>query len=179
MKKFAFIIVPTLFILGLFIYLGMQNETQSEQESEDTPALDSDVVLSSEHVGQFDPNDNARDLCVNHGSSISMHIHPIISIYIDGEQVSVPTDIGIVSDCMSAIHTHDTTGKIHVEYPEQRDFVLGDFFAVWGAAFSETELFDLQTNFQKRITMMVDGVPSDAFEQLILRDNQQIEIRYE
>ena len=121
----------------------------------------------------------ALDLCVTHGSEISMHIHPELYIYVDGEQVIIPADVGITPDCMKAVHTHDETGKLHLEYPQQYDFVLGDFFAVWEQPFSATELLDYSTEDGGTIRMLVDGQESDAYEDLVLEDLQQIELYYE
>jgi hypothetical protein len=66
-----------------------------------------------------------------------LHIHQHIDIYVDGQPVTVPADIGINVDqqYLSPIHTHDSTGIIHVESPTQRDFTLGEFFDVWGVRF--------------------------------------------
>ena len=46
------------------------------------------------------------------------HIHPGLSVSVNGELVTVPTDIGINAEqAMAALHTHDTVGTIHVESP--------------------------------------------------------------
>ena len=66
------------------------------------------------------------------------HIHAHISIYIDGALSSVPQNVGIASDgsCYYWLHTHDTTGVIHIESPTQKDYTLGNFFDEWSANFS-------------------------------------------
>lgn len=64
------------------------------------------------------------------------HIHSHLSIIVDGQAQSIPADIGIVEtdvlDCNYYVHTHDLSGKIHVEAPAAADFTLGQLFAVWG-----------------------------------------------
>jgi hypothetical protein len=54
-------------------------------------------------------------------------------VTLDGATEVVPGDIGVSPDCMAETHTHDTTGRVHLESlnPEKR-FTLGDFFTVWG-----------------------------------------------
>lgn len=67
----------------------------------------------------------------------ALHIHQHLSVTVDGKPVRVPALIGIqVEDgkevALSAIHTHDTTGIIHVESPEVKEFTLGQVFTEWG-----------------------------------------------
>ena len=44
----------------------------------------------------------------------------------------MPAGIGIAEHFISPIHTHDTSGLIHVESPTSRSFSLAEFFGVWG-----------------------------------------------
>jgi hypothetical protein len=71
---------------------------------------------------------------------------------------------------MLPLHTHDDSGKIHVEADVVRDFKLQDFFDVWDRPFSQTKVLD----FTGTVTMTVDGQPSTAFGSLILKDGQNI-----
>lgn len=60
------------------------------------------------------------------------HIHAMISFYRDGVRLGIPANIGLNS-CTYEMHTHDgTTGVVHIETEVQKDFVLGQFFALWG-----------------------------------------------
>ncbi len=106
------------------------------------------------------------------------HIHPVLTIVVGGEQVDIPANIGVTSSCMMALHTHTPDGIIHVESPVQRDFTLGDFFAVWNQDFSKDQLFNLKSDEKNQVTMTVNGIPSDEYENLILRDADQILITY-
>ncbi len=117
--------------------------------------------------------------CVQHSTSLSMHIHPVLEVYLEGQKVPIPANIGIDPSCMKALHTHDDTGTIHIEYPQQHDFVLGDFFENWGMAFSKDKLIDKTADDTHTITMTVDGQPSDEYENLVMKDAQKIVIRYE
>lgn len=119
-----------------------------------------------------------RDKCVQH-TGLGMHIHPELEIYLDGEKVAIAENIGVTPACMRSLHTHDDTGKIHVEYSKKIDFQLGDFFAVWSMPFSQSEILDKKVGDTHKITMTVDGVASEEFEKLVLKDGQKIVIRYE
>lgn len=63
----------------------------------------------------------------------ALHIHQHLSITVDGTAVAVPAELGIdaSSQQLSALHTHDTSGILHVESPVQRTFHLDQAFAEW------------------------------------------------
>ena len=59
------------------------------------------------------------------------HIHAMVSFYRDGIRLGIPANIGL-KGCTYEMHTHDaTTGVVHIETEVRKDFVLGQFFAVW------------------------------------------------
>ncbi|HEX4207230.1 MAG TPA: hypothetical protein VHZ51_24135 [Ktedonobacteraceae bacterium] len=70
---------------------------------------------------------------------LNYHVHAHLSLYINGHQVQVPQHIGIASDgsCIYWLHTHDTSGVIHIEAPSQRTFVLGTFLQLWSQRFPQ------------------------------------------
>jgi hypothetical protein len=108
------------------------------------------------------------------------HFHPLIEVYVRGEQVPVPANIGIdpaqPPEMMAGLHTHDTSGTIHNE--AGTGSTLGQFFAIWGIPFSPTELGPNEANGKERVRMWVDGEPSDAYGDLELADGQQIIVAY-
>ena len=107
------------------------------------------------------------------------HIHPHLEILINGRREEIPANIGIKSTCMNALHTHDTSGTIHVESPEQRDFTLADFFAVWNKPFNKDHIIDYKTDSQHAIRETVNGKEVLDYENTVLRDKDQIVIIYE
>ena len=67
----------------------------------------------------------------------AFHIHSHLSIFKDGEALAFPAQVGIVqltptTDCHYFVHTHDHSGKIHMEAPAPGTFTLGTLFAIWG-----------------------------------------------
>lgn len=71
------------------------------------------------------------------------HIHTHLDIFINGKEFVVPSYIGFVPHtCKYWLHTHDDTGVIHIESPENRTFTLGQFFHIWGETFSNNQIFD-------------------------------------
>ncbi len=65
------------------------------------------------------------------------HVHTHVSIFLDGQALAFPGQVGIVrretpGDCFYPIHTHDKSGKIHIEAAAPGLFTLGQLFSVWG-----------------------------------------------
>ncbi len=69
--------------------------------------------------------------CQN-GEQLAYHVHAHLTILADGQPVVVPAQIGIPASCFYWLHTHDTTGAIHIEAPNPQAFTLGQFFDIWG-----------------------------------------------
>lgn len=107
------------------------------------------------------------------------HIHPMLHIVVDGQEQVIPANVGITSTCMHPLHTHDDTGRLHVESPVERDFTLGDFFAVWEKPFTKDQILDYRVDTAHTIRMTVNGQAVDTFEDTVLHDLDQIVIRYE
>ena len=62
-----------------------------------------------------------------------VHIHQHLDIFVNGKKETVPAQIGIYDNqFLTELHTHDTSGVMHVESPKKRTFSLGEFFGVWG-----------------------------------------------
>lgn len=108
------------------------------------------------------------------------HFHPSLDVYVRGEQIAIPPNIGIdpsrPPEMMAGLHTHDASGTIHNE--AGTGSTLGQFFAIWGIPFSPTELGPHEASASEKVRMWVDGEPSNAFGDLALEDGQQIIVAY-
>jgi hypothetical protein len=74
------------------------------------------------------------------------HVHSHLSIFLNGEALAVPGEIGIIdgaTSCYYSIHTHDMSGKLHVEAAAPATFTLGQFFALWGEPLENTNIAGL------------------------------------
>jgi hypothetical protein len=67
------------------------------------------------------------------------HYHAHLDVLKDGKPVAVPANIGITAgpdhtaNGISALHTHDTTGVLHIESPTAGQvFTLGQLLTEWG-----------------------------------------------
>ncbi|GGV50664.1 hypothetical protein GCM10010277_45460 [Streptomyces longisporoflavus] len=103
--------------------------------------------------------------------AMDMHIHTTLKVYSGGRPVTVPADIGIdrsgPKPRYSPLHTHDTTGTLHVESEEWRDFTLGQFMTEWGVSTA-----------QKKCRGDVGGraLAGDP-SRIVLRDGETITLR--
>jgi len=109
---------------------------------------------------------------------LAIHIHPHLTIVVNGERVQIPAGIGIDSGGMRAIHTHDALGYIHIESPVVRDFTLGQFFDIWGRSFNRTCIFGYCVDAIHRLVMYVDGERSEEFRDHVFRDDEEILLVY-
>lgn len=118
-------------------------------------------------------------------SAGSMHSHPELAIFVQGERMEIPGNIGIgpmhagmpgydASMQMAAMHTHDASGVIHLEFARgpvrKSDVMLGQFFSMWGK--------DMRS-FGGNMRMMVNGEPNTEYENYMMRDGDKIELHYE
>jgi hypothetical protein len=126
-------------------------------------------VLLADLVTQLQRHDESR---------LALHIHPHLAIEINGRPLTIPANIGITPRETGPVHTHDDTGKIHVESEVLRTFYLKDFFAAWGRTFTRRNLLGHRADATHEITMTVNGQPSSEFGDLVLRDLDEIVIRY-
>jgi len=102
-----------------------------------------------------------------------IHIHQHLDIYVNGKKVQLPALVGIDTSAgfLTELHTHDTSGILHVESATNREYVLGQFFGEWGVKLTSKCLGTYCGNLKwwvngKRMT----GNPA----QLILKAHQEI-----
>lgn len=114
-------------------------------------------------------------------SSNGIHWHSHISITIKGEQVEIPTGIGIGA-VHNPMHTHEADGTIHLEYGgvvKENDLRLGNFFTVWGKDFSATSIMGNKSGEGGTVRMLVNGAENTEFENYLMKDGDKMEIIYE
>ncbi|HEY6283316.1 MAG TPA: hypothetical protein VIW22_05260 [Nitrososphaerales archaeon] len=115
-----------------------------------------------------------------------IHIHPYLQIWVDGKNVSIPGNIGITESvsCLEPIHTHDSSGILHVELSQaeaNRNWTLGNFFSIWKytcnlqpaqcptvngtsrpVVFDQSNILGFTADSTHHVTLLVNGVPSAA-----------------
>jgi hypothetical protein len=96
------------------------------------------------------------------------HIHPHLTILVDGKEEPVPANIGILPGCTREIHTHAADGVIHIEAAADRGYTFADFLTVWGQSLERPGY---------RWELTVNGQTTTNLN-FLLRDGQQIELKY-
>jgi hypothetical protein len=110
------------------------------------------------------------------------HIHTHLDIFINGKEVVVPSNIGIIpGNCIYWLHTHDDTGVIHIESPDDRTFTLGQFFQIWGETFNNNRIFDNLVDDNNTLSVYANGKKVDSktdYRQIPLNEHDEIAIIY-
>ena len=128
------------------------------------------------------PGMRAAGLPVSDMSAMSQHFHAHLDVIVDGRPVPVPADLGVdrVSGQMSALHTHDASGLLHVESSDPgARYTLGQLFNEWDLALDATRIGGLRAGAGMTLRAFVDGVEVPGNPAAIeLRDEQQIALVY-
>jgi hypothetical protein len=114
------------------------------------------------------------------GADMVLHIHPNLTLIVDGSPSSVPENIGIDAPLwkdhsldkfgmtgMAPIHTHDSSGVIHVESNINRNYTFDEFLDIWGLDLND-----------KTIKISADGKPVNSLDYVLNNgDNIIMEIK--
>lgn len=128
------------------------------------------------------PGMAAAALPISNMSAMAQHFHAHLDVIVDGQPVPVPANLGVDSSTgeMSALHTHDPTGLLHVESSDPAGrYILGQLFNEWNVGLDATRLGALSTTAGASLRTFVDGVEvPDNPAGIELRDHQQIALVY-
>jgi hypothetical protein len=105
----------------------------------------------------------------NSAEQVAYHIHTHLTVYVNGALRPIPPGIGIVapvaqqtangvfdsaSRCYYWLHVHAQDGIIHVESPNQSNYTLGQFFAIWKQPLTASQIGPAKGTF----TVFVNGI---------------------
>ncbi|BEP15258.1 hypothetical protein acdb102_35690 [Acidothermaceae bacterium B102] len=126
---------------------------------------------------------NLAGLTLLPNETLDRHDHVHLDIWVDGKKQTVPAYIGIAgganSTGLSSLHTHDSSGVIHIESPSGRRFTLSQVFNEWNVLLSPTQIGSLKTGAGKTLTTYVNGkVLTTDPSKLELIAHQEIAIVY-
>ena len=97
--------------------------------------------LSNGRAGQGQPVDGLSCYGPRNQTTFEYiyHAHTHLAIYKDGVRLAIPQLIGVVGNdevfsttCFYPLHTHDSTGTLHIEPGNYNRMTLGQFFNIWG-----------------------------------------------
>ena len=113
-----------------------------------------------------------------------LHWHPKLTVIIKGQKQEIPANLAL-SPVMGKMHTHDKDNKegvIHLEVQgvvTKDDTKLGKFFQLWGKDFNSTKLFDKTNSPDGTVKMTVNGQENTDYENYLMKDGDNIEVKYE
>lgn len=129
--------------------------------------------LASETAGET----GEFNLAEIHSVPLARHDHVSLSILVNGRQAVVPEEVGMNPQLwqehsldrygpsgISPMHTHDTSGTIHIESTTSREFTVGEFLALMG--------IELDTVTR----MTVDGNEVADFRNHAMNDLERIQL---
>lgn len=114
-----------------------------------------------------------------------IHWHPELEIFVKGEKIEIPANIGVGSQYegrsgydsgmqMTPVHTHDATGIVHFEFDNdavyKKDLTLGKFFEAWSKDIN---------SFGTTVSMTVNGKENTELDKYVMQDKDKIILRYE
>ena len=79
---------------------------------------------------------------------------------------------------MKGIHTHDDSGRLHIETPSSMPAPLGAFFEIWGESFSEQEILGNYADDEHEVVLTVNGEVNSQYEEYMMEDGDTIDIEY-
>jgi len=113
--------------------------------------------------------------------ALAFHIHQHLDLFVNGQRVTVPAQIGFLSGStgLAFLHTHDTTGVIHVESPVVKNYTLGNFFDVWGVLFTKDQLGAYKATGDDKVRVFVNGKPFTGDPRsIVLRNFEEIVVAF-
>jgi hypothetical protein len=185
-------------IVGLYLSSGTSNlpaSSSSTTEASSTLATTGSVqptngiTLSSTSPPWPIPADaapyiGAAGLHVQKGETLQVHYHAHVDIIDDSQAVTVPAGIGFLIQHgqavgLTSLHTHDTSGIVHIESATDVPYTLGQVFTQWGVRLTTGQVGGLVTGNGKVVRAYVNGsaFTSDPAT-IVLRPHQEIALWY-
>jgi hypothetical protein len=144
-KRFTILggIVAAVLILGLvgyFVYANVITHPVSGPKANTAAAATATATAELVTVNPAYPPVDNKVAC-DTLEQTAFHVHALLVIYINGHQVPVASQVGIAPDgsCFYWLHTHDSSGIVHIEAPASHIFTLGNFLDEWGQRFSSLQ----------------------------------------
>jgi uncharacterized C2H2 Zn-finger protein len=154
LKRSAYVAVPVVLIAAVFALVSSQPNAVTTGNN----------VISSSEI-----------------PSVPIHWHPKLTIKLNGQQQTIPANLGAVG-VHQPIHTHDTTGTLHYENnnPTPENMPLRYFFErVWRKTFNSTCILDYCNDDSGDVKMFINRKQSFEYENYIPKDKDEIIIEFD
>jgi hypothetical protein len=115
---------------------------------------------------------------------LRVHYHAHLDVIVDGKKLPVPAYLGFVARGtkaigLSALHTHDASGVIHIENAVPATFLLGQVFTEWGVRFDSRCVAGYCSGNGKELAVFVNGTRYTGDPtKIVLAKHQEIAVVY-
>ncbi|WP_052434182.1 hypothetical protein [Streptacidiphilus melanogenes] len=123
----------------------------------------------------------AAGLTMLNAEGTAEHIHIHLDVWANGQKVTVPALVGINegAQTISPLHTHDTTGVVHIESPVVKDYDLGQFMTEWGVPLNAQQVGGDKADATHALKVYVNGKQTGGDpSQLVFHAHDEIAIVY-
>lgn len=92
-------------------------------------------------------------------SDVIYHVHAMLRVYVNGKQITVPSQVGIdpQGQYLAPLHTHDSSGIVHMEANQVYPFTLGQFMTIWGVKFTDYRIGSYVSSGTSTLAAYVNG----------------------
>ena len=141
-------------VIAVGVIVGVEVSGGGGSSASNTTTDTSRAILAS--TTSQSTGDTVDGVSSNENEQVLFHVHAHLAIYVNGTPKLLPYGVGIVGPYQLQqtadgpfvaggtkyywLHTHDESGVIHIESPQQRGFTLGDFFDIWRQPLSATQV---------------------------------------
>lgn len=192
-QNIAIIAVTLVIALGVII-LGVRNRPNRAETSQPNPTpvanINPDTLLGIQtsqasswqaEISHLGDRLAAIGLPALKAEGTILHIHQHLDLFIHGQKKEVPAGAGIneLALFISPIHTHDTTGIMHIESPVVQTFTLGQFFDIWGVRLTANCIGGYCKEGDSALHVFIDGKEVTSDPRMIeLKSHQEIVVAY-
>jgi hypothetical protein len=164
--------------IGILVAVGVMLLTRDSSTNAPAGPLPGELATEAPWPANADQAQERADAIGLPPEGSTMHIHSNLQIFVHGQPVAVPTDIGIDSSSdpatVESLHTHEDSGTIHMESSVQRTFTLGEFFDIWGVRLSPSCMGGYCNDAANTLQVFVDGQEMTGDPQEVALGDQQV-----
>ena len=109
--------------------------------------------------------------------SLTVHYHSHVDIFVNGKSEPIASSIGREDQSLfSPLHTHATSGLIHIEAPQDQHFTVGMLFTEWGVRLTN-DCIGGYCSPDTKLTAYLDGTSyTQPISTIILEKGEEIAI---
>jgi hypothetical protein len=175
-RRFAAIgvgLISGALVIVLLVVLGGETTTPPEESAGALPGM---LTTNAPWPANTDQLTARLQQLSLPAEGVAEHVHVALSIYVHGQQETVPAQIGLTPQLFAPLHTHDTSGTLHVESAAPYQFTLGQFFDVWGVRFTTSCVGGYCSNGEDQLRVYVDGQQASGDPRAIPLNDQNVTV---